>query len=217
MDVDWDNDGKRTLDSERQQVIKDAAAITASDPIKKPNVDEFFGPTNRPPLVGCTDHMSQLFRGIIADRFSGLTIKESCKRFDLRPRTFYEYKSKHKEGWDQAIREMHDYVTANIDANSWIVMSALSDLGPHFVRTLWEISADKRAPHGVRKDAAVQGLKLLGVDKMRGPAPALEKATAAMRDLAGSTMEKFEDERIVEAIDAEYVDVDSVGDSDDDN
>lgn len=107
------------------------------------------------------------------------------------------------EGWQAAHQEIKEAVLQNLAANVWITRSALSDVAPHAVRCLYDLITSRTTKDSIKKDAAVQVLKLLDIDGSASLGATISEAAYAFKDLADATRERFENDNIIPIIEAD--------------
>jgi hypothetical protein len=136
-------------------------------------------------------------------RFAGHTVAEACTMVGTDKSNLNKCKRNNPDGWQAAHQEIKEAVLQNVAANVWITRSALSDVAPHAVRCLYELIVSRTATDVVRKDAAIQVLKLLDIDGSASLGATISEAAYAFKDLADATREEFENRNIVDVIEAE--------------
>ena len=188
------------------------ALIEKSKELTTPNlhsgVRDYYGGTDRPPLDGASARVSEIFRRVLAARFSGFTVKEACIQIGIDSSRLNKHKREFPAAWQQANQEIKEAVLQNLAANIWIVRSALSDVAPHAVRCLYELITSRTVKDSIKKDAAVQVLKLLDIDGSASLGATISEAAYAFKDLADATRETFENDHIIDVVDAEEVEDD---------
>ncbi len=75
----------------------------------------------------------------------------------------------------------------------------MSDVGPHAVRTLYDLMIDPTTPASTREKAAKDILDLMDIGGKSHIGPDLEASVARFVDLVEITSEKKEDGRVVDA------------------
>ena len=202
-DIQWDRPrGKRASEEQCSNALEASKEITSQG---RPDLssgvrDEFFGEVNRPPLKGATPAVSQLFRSVLACRFAGHTVKEACTMLGTTSSELNKAKRKFPTAWTEAHQEIKEAVLQNVAANVWITRSALSDLAPHAVRCLFDLITNRNTKDSIKKDAAIQVLKLLDIDGSASLGATISEAAYAFKDLADATRERFENDHIIDVI-----------------
>ena len=205
-DINWDRSAdQKASEKECNDALEKSKEITRQG---RPDLsggirDEFVGDTNRPPLKGATPAVSQLFRTVLACRFAGHTVKEACEMLGTTPSELNKRKRSYPDAWTECHQEIKEAVLQNLAANVWIVRSGLSDVAPHAVRCLYDLITNRTTKDSIKKDAAVQVLKLLDIDGSASLGATISEAAYAFKDLADATREQFENDNIVPIVEAE--------------
>jgi hypothetical protein len=166
-----------------------------------------YGSSNRPPFEGCTKEESDQIRDIVALRFAGKTLSECSEQVGVTPSYIVTWMTRHQDAFNIAEQQHLERCLRAMETNLWIIRTGLSEVGPRAVQTLAEIMTDKKATPGVRKDCAVQVLKLLDVDHSvtGGKVESLSKEFAkALRD----ARTEVKSDNIIEAEEAEVIEDD---------
>ena len=205
-DIQWDRPKEQQAsEQERNEALALSKEFTSRG---RPDLssgvrDELYGDPNRPNLSGATKRTSDVFRHLIAARFAGHTVKEGCEMLGIGASDLNKLKRTHTDAWKEAHQEIKEAVLQNLAANVWITRSGLSDVAPHAVRCLYEIITDRKVGAGIRKDAAVQVLKLLDIDGSASLGATVSEAAYAFKDLADATRERFESDHINDTVEEE--------------
>jgi hypothetical protein len=197
----------KQTEAEQKALIEKSKELTTA--VQPPSgVRDYYGGTDRPPLDGASPRVSEIFRRVLASRFSGFTVKEACTQIGIDSSRLNKHKRDFPAAWQAANQEIKEAVLQNLAANVWIVRSALSDVAPHAVRCLYELITSRTVKDSIRKDAAVQVLKLLDIDGSASLGATISEAAYAFKDLADATRETFKNDHIVDinAEEAETID-----------
>ena len=146
-----------------------------------------------------SQEFSDRFRHVLADQFSGLSFTEACERSGTTVQAFSNLTAKYSDQWALCQQEIQEAVLNNVALNAWISRSLLSDVGPHAVRTLYDLMTDKAVTPSVREKAAKDVLDLIDVGGKAHLGARLEETAARFADLAEIAADNAEAINVVPA------------------
>ncbi len=149
----------------------------------------------QPPLRNTPLKYSEILRTLVADRFKGVTVSKTAESLGIDQSTLSRIAIRYADGYEHAKQEHLARCLQEYQTNLWLMRGALSEWGPAAVSTLGEIMSDKKAAYGVRRQAAVDILKLCNVDGASGVGN--EEVAAKLKVLLDENLNVLEDDAYI--------------------